>query len=86
MTAPRTLNELFFGCIDRFVQRPVAVRFRQGEVWQDISHDANDVLSMSNRQRRGAIQADARKRPGQGEFDSSQPNERASAAPTDARQ
>jgi len=38
MTAPRTLNELFFGCIDRFVQRPVAVRARQGEVWQDISY------------------------------------------------
>ncbi|MEO8633802.1 MAG: long-chain fatty acid--CoA ligase [Gemmatimonadales bacterium] len=38
MTAPRTLNELFFGCIDRFIQRPVAVRARQGDGWQETSY------------------------------------------------
>ena len=38
MMAPRTLNELFFGCLDRFIQRPIAVRARQGDTWQEISY------------------------------------------------
>ncbi|HEX5004031.1 MAG TPA: long-chain fatty acid--CoA ligase [Gemmatimonadales bacterium] len=36
--APRTLTELFFGAMDRFASRPVALRAKRGGAWQDISH------------------------------------------------
>jgi long-chain acyl-CoA synthetase len=37
MTDPRTLNELFFGAMDRFASRPVAMRSKQNNQWQEIS-------------------------------------------------
>ncbi|HXI20321.1 MAG TPA: long-chain fatty acid--CoA ligase [Gemmatimonadales bacterium] len=37
-TTPRTLNELFFGCIDRFGGRPVAMRVKRDGAWRDISY------------------------------------------------
>ncbi len=37
MTDPRTLNELFFGAMDRFAQRPVAMRAKRGGAWIDLS-------------------------------------------------
>jgi long-chain acyl-CoA synthetase len=42
MAAPRTLNELFFGGLDRFGTRPVAMRVKRGDAWVDISYA--DVL------------------------------------------
>ena len=38
MTGPRTLNELFFGALDRFSTRPVALRFKREERWHGISY------------------------------------------------
>ena len=38
MTAPRTLNDLFFGALDRFAARPVAMRVKRGATWQDLSY------------------------------------------------
>jgi long-chain acyl-CoA synthetase len=38
MTAPRTLNELFFGGLDRFGTRPVVLRVKHGGTWRDISY------------------------------------------------
>ncbi len=34
----RTLNELFFGALDRFGARPVAMRARQGDGWTELSY------------------------------------------------
>jgi len=38
MAAPRTLNELFLGGLDRFGTRPVVMRVKGGSAWQDISY------------------------------------------------
>jgi len=37
MSDPRTLNDLFFGAMDRFASRPVAMRVKRDERWQEIS-------------------------------------------------
>ena len=34
---PATLNELFFGAMDRNGSRPVAMRCKQNDQWQEIS-------------------------------------------------
>ncbi len=36
-TSPRTLNELFFGAMDRSASRPVAMRIKRGGTWTDLS-------------------------------------------------
>ncbi len=36
MATPRTLNELFFGSLDRFGTRPVALRVKRDGAWRDI--------------------------------------------------
>lgn len=38
MAAPRTLNDIFFGATDRFRDRPVAMRHKDGGAWRDITH------------------------------------------------
>lgn len=38
MTDPRTLNELFFGAIDRFARRPVAMRAKVSGAWAPLSY------------------------------------------------
>ena len=38
MTDPRTLNELFFGAIDRFAGRPVAMRVKVSGAWAPLSY------------------------------------------------
>ncbi len=38
MTEPQTLTELFFGALDRFGDRPVALRHKAGGRWQDHSY------------------------------------------------
>ncbi|HEU5358724.1 MAG TPA: long-chain fatty acid--CoA ligase [Gemmatimonadales bacterium] len=38
MPAPRTLNDIFFGAIDRFTTRPAAMRHKQGGAWRSISY------------------------------------------------
>jgi long-chain acyl-CoA synthetase len=38
MADPRTLNDLFFGAMDRFAARPVAMRVKRGGGWQEISY------------------------------------------------
>jgi len=38
MAAPATLNELFLGGLDRYGKRPVAMRVKRGDSWQDISY------------------------------------------------
>ena len=42
MTTPTTLNELFYDAIDRYADRPVAMRAKHGDAWVDISY--RDVL------------------------------------------
>ena len=42
-TAPRTLNELFFGAMDRSAARPVAMRVKRGGTWVALSFA--DLLS-----------------------------------------
>ncbi len=37
MAEPRTLNELFFGAMDRYATRPVAMRVKRDGTWADIS-------------------------------------------------
>jgi long-chain acyl-CoA synthetase len=37
MSDPRTLNEIFFGAMDRFGSRPAAMRVKREGRWQDIS-------------------------------------------------
>ena len=36
-TPPRTLNELFFGAMDRSASRPVAMRVKRGGTWVGTS-------------------------------------------------
>jgi long-chain acyl-CoA synthetase len=38
VTAPRTLNELFFGAMDRFGARPVVMRSKVSGAWMPLSH------------------------------------------------
>ncbi|HET8634706.1 MAG TPA: long-chain fatty acid--CoA ligase [Gemmatimonadales bacterium] len=38
MTAPRTLNELFFSAMDRWRDRPVVMRVKRGDDWQPLSY------------------------------------------------
>ncbi len=38
MAAPRTLNDLFFGAMDGFRHRPVAMRYKRGGTWREISY------------------------------------------------
>ncbi|MBK9693768.1 MAG: AMP-binding protein [Gemmatimonadetes bacterium] len=38
MATPRTLNELFFGSLDRFGTRPVVLRAKRGGAWRDIGY------------------------------------------------
>lgn len=38
MAVPRTLNEIFFNGLDRFGQKPVALRTKRDGRWQDISY------------------------------------------------
>ena len=38
MTPPRTLNEIFFSAMDRFKDRPVAMRFKRDGRWHPISY------------------------------------------------
>ena len=38
MSEPRTLNDLFFGAMDRAANRPVAMRVKRDGAWQDISY------------------------------------------------
>src|SRR5678815_5687489 len=49
MTTPRTLNEIFFGAIERWHARPVVMRVRRAGAWQSLSYrDLLDaVRSMS---------------------------------------
>ena len=42
-TAPRTLNEIFFGAMDRSASRPVAMRVKRGGTWVETSFA--DLLS-----------------------------------------
>lgn len=45
MPAPQTLNELFFGMLDRYSHKPVALRAKRGEVWRDLSYvDVRDQV------------------------------------------
>ena len=49
MTTPRTLNEIFFGAIERWDERPVVMRVKRAGAWQSLSYrDLRDaVRSMS---------------------------------------
>jgi long-chain acyl-CoA synthetase len=38
MSEPRTLNELFFGAVDRFGHKPVFMRAKREGAWQEISY------------------------------------------------
>ncbi len=38
MTAPRTLNELFFAAVDRFGSKRAALQYKAGGTWHDITH------------------------------------------------
>ena len=38
MAPPRTLTELFFGSIDRFLRNPVALRAKRGGAWTELSY------------------------------------------------
>jgi long-chain acyl-CoA synthetase len=38
MTAPQTLNQLFFSAMDRFAQRPVVMRVKRDGAWVDLSY------------------------------------------------
>ncbi len=38
MAPPRTLTELFFGSIDRFLRNPVALRAKRGGTWTELSY------------------------------------------------
>ncbi len=45
MAAPTTLNELFLGALDRYADRPVAMRVKRNDAWQDISYaDVRDSV------------------------------------------
>lgn len=38
MAEPQTLNEIFFGALDRFGQRPVVMRVKRDGQWKDLSY------------------------------------------------
>ncbi len=38
MAAPRTLTELYFGALDRYAGRPVAMRYKRDGRWHDLSY------------------------------------------------
>ncbi len=38
MNAPRTLNELFFTAVERFGTKQAALRYKDGDVWKNITH------------------------------------------------
>ncbi|MDH3571184.1 MAG: long-chain fatty acid--CoA ligase [Gemmatimonadota bacterium] len=38
MSAPRTLNELFFTAVERFGTKQAALRYKDGDVWKDVTH------------------------------------------------
>ena len=38
MNAPKTLNELFLGAVDRFSSKRAALQFKSEGGWHDISH------------------------------------------------
>jgi long-chain acyl-CoA synthetase len=38
VTAPRTLNELFFSAVDRFGSKRAALQYKAGGAWHDITH------------------------------------------------
>ncbi|NIM52373.1 MAG: AMP-binding protein [Gemmatimonadales bacterium] len=38
MNAPETLNELFFAAVERFSSKRAALRYKDGDVWRDITH------------------------------------------------
>jgi long-chain acyl-CoA synthetase len=38
MTTPRTLNEIFFGAIERWGERPVVMRVKRAGAWQPLSY------------------------------------------------
>ena len=38
MSEPRTLNELFFGALDRFGHKPVFMRVKRDGAWREISY------------------------------------------------
>ena len=38
MTSPRTLNEIFFGAIDRYPAASVAMRAKLGGTWTDFDY------------------------------------------------
>jgi len=38
VTAPRTLNELFFAAVDRFGSKRAALQYKAGGTWHDITH------------------------------------------------
>jgi len=40
MSEPRTLNELFFGALDRFGHKPVFMRVKRDGAWREISYAA----------------------------------------------
>jgi long-chain acyl-CoA synthetase len=40
VTAPTTLTELFFGAVDRYADRPAAMRAKRDGVWTDIGYRA----------------------------------------------
>jgi long-chain acyl-CoA synthetase len=40
MTGPATLNEIYFGAVDRYRDRPAALRFHAGGRWVPVSHTA----------------------------------------------
>jgi len=40
MSEPRTLNELFFGALDRFGHKPVFMRMKRDGAWREISYAA----------------------------------------------
>jgi long-chain acyl-CoA synthetase len=49
MTTPHTLNELYFGTLEAFSGRPVAMRSKRGGRWVDLSYGdvANQVWDLS---------------------------------------
>src|SRR6185312_2642675 len=49
MATPHTLNELYFGTLEAFSSRPVAMRSKRGGRWVDLSYGevANQVQDLS---------------------------------------
>lgn len=59
MSAPRTLNELFFRAVDAFGKRPAAMRSRLSGSWTDLSYAdlLDQVQAVSNGLRELGVQA-----------------------------